>query len=139
MNYSLRDIGWNYLVLFFKKYWANLLAFLFILFFLGFNYFSMQNVFRTSDEADHLHYGANILDGSSDRMVDKAGLVDDSKMPISALNALPEKIALNYLHKGSLKSFLRQLLAARLVTVIFSAGVAWMVFLWSRSLYGSIP
>src|SRR5262245_10181096 len=124
MIYFSRNIGRNHLQLFFEKYWADLFALLLILFFLSFNYFSMQNVFRTSDETDHLHYGANILDGNSERMVDKAGLVDDSKMPISTLNALPEKIALNYLHKGSLKSFLRQLLAARLVTVIFSASVA---------------
>jgi Dolichyl-phosphate-mannose-protein mannosyltransferase len=139
MKYFFHDTAWNNLPIFFKKQWVDLFALLLILFFLGFNYFSMQNVFRTSDETDHLHYGANILDGNSDRMVDKAGLVDDSKMPISILNALPAKIALDTLHKGSLKSFLRQLLAARLMTVIFSGFVAWLVFLWSRSLYGNIP
>ena len=139
MKYFFHDIDRTNLSLFFKKQWASFLALLFISFFLCFNYFSMQNVFRTSDEADHLRYGANILELNSDRLVDKAGLMDDSKMPISALNALPEKIALDYLHKGFLKNFLRELLAARLVTVIFSGCVALLVFLWSHSLYGKVP
>jgi hypothetical protein len=121
------------------KAWAGLLALLMVLFFVGFNYYSVQGVSRTPDEEDHLQYGENILGGNSDRLVDHAGLVDDSKMPVSVLNALPRIIALDFLDNGLLKSFLRKLLAARLVTVLFSACVAWVVFLWSRSLYGVIP
>jgi len=122
-----------------KKHWVDLIALMLILFFLVFNYFSMQNVFRTKDETEHFTYGANILELNSNRLIDKAGIVDDSKMPISALNALPAKIARKYLRMGSLKNFLRDFLAARLVTVIFSGCVALLVFHWSRSLYGGIP
>ncbi len=99
----------------------------------------MQGVSRTPDEEDHLQYGENILHGNSDRLVDYAGFVDDSKMPVSILNALPRKVALDTLSNGPWKSFLRKLLAARLVTVIFSACIALVVFLWSRSLYGVLP
>jgi hypothetical protein len=122
-----------------RKQWSSILALLLISFFIGFNYFSMQTVSRTPDEEDHLQYGENILQGNSDRLVDYAGFVDDSKMPVSVLNALPRKVALTTFENGPWRSFLRKLLAARLVTVLFSACIAWVIFLWSRSLYGVLP
>jgi hypothetical protein len=84
-----------------------------------------------ADEAKHYKYGVNILNGDSDRF-------DDSKMPVSALNALPAKFA-SFLPDGPLKVYLEKIFVARFVTILFSAFAACMVFHWSRKLYGFIP
>lgn len=126
--------GMRYLeTVFVKK--QNLVALCLILFFVLFGYISVQHVSLTSDEGRHLRYGQHILNRDSDRLVYKSGIVDDSKMPVSALNALPGKIA-DHLSKGGLQSFLRSYTAARLATILFSALIAGFVFWWSRSLYG---
>ncbi|MCJ7434008.1 MAG: glycosyltransferase family 39 protein [Anaerolineales bacterium] len=83
------------------------------------------------DEPNHLQYGQNILNGDSNRF-------DDSKMPVSAWNALPAKIA-SYLPEGIIKNYLEKKATARLMTTLFSMLVAFMVFHWSRKLYGFIP
>ncbi len=84
-----------------------------------------------ADEAKHFKYGMNILNGNSDRF-------DDSKMPVSALNALPAKLAL-FLPDSQLKIYLEKIFVARFVTILFSAFAAYIVFHWSRKLYGFIP
>jgi hypothetical protein len=59
-------------------------------------------------------------------------------MPVSAWNALPAKIA-SYLPEGIIKIYLEKMVTARLMTTLFSMLVAWMVFHWSRKLYGFVP
>jgi len=59
-------------------------------------------------------------------------------MPISALNALPSGLA-SLLPDGLLKIVLTRFAMARLVTIIFSMLAAYLVFTWSRSLYGFAP
>ncbi|MEQ1896578.1 MAG: glycosyltransferase family 39 protein [Vicinamibacterales bacterium] len=73
----------------------------------------------TYDEPRHFLYGQHILKGDSSRF-------DDSKMPVSALNALP----------GRLVPSLDTVEAGRYVTVLFSLLVALLVFTWARQLYG---
>ena len=99
-----------------------------VLFFILFNELSVQGMSLTADEADHYKYGMRILSLNSTRF-------DDSKMPITALNALPAKLA-SKLPMGALRDFLSQFIIARSVTIIFSALVALLIFHWSRSLYG---
>jgi 4-amino-4-deoxy-L-arabinose transferase-like glycosyltransferase len=70
--------------------------------------------------------------------VTAAGLVDDSKMPITAINALPGKLA-ERLPAGLAKRVLSSFPTARFVTVLFSGLVGLLVFHWSRSLYGLVP
>src|SRR5574341_60332 len=106
----------------------NLIALGLAAFFVLFGALSVQKVFITADEAYHLRYGTNILSLSARRF-------DDSKMPISALNALPGKLAA-HLPAGGWRDFFGSLFAARLVTILFSACVAYLVFHWSRALYG---
>ena len=106
----------------------NLAAFAIVLFFVIFNVFSVQGMSLTADEADHYKYGMRILSLNSTRF-------DDSKMPVTALNALPAKMA-SYLPSGILRDFLSQFIVARFVTIVFSALIALLVFHWSRSLYG---
>ena len=55
-------------------------------------------------------------------------------MPISALS-FAGQIA-SYLPSGLLKDFLQEFFAARLMTILFSACVAYLVFRWTRELYG---
>jgi len=129
-----------------------LLAVLFLL-----NWFSVQNKSLTYNEIDHYAYGAMILHGYSDR-----GL-DDSKMPISTLNALPvllktigiekrtsaqaaaasrEQLAI--LPAGSFATWQFQpgvenrenIHLARLPTVLFSLLLGFYVFRWTNALYG---
>lgn len=109
-----------------------------IFFFLVFNFFSMRHLSQTTDEGAHYLYGMNILNLNSDRLVYAPGVVDDSKMPVSALNAIPAKIA-NFLSKGSLKNFLKNFTTARFITVIFSSLIALLVFRWSFELFGTVP
>jgi len=93
--------------------------------------FSVVGKTQTYDEPYHLAYGLDILSGNSTRF-------DDSKMPFSAFNALPERIA-SLLPVNSLSKALSKLFYARLVTILFSILVAFLVFYWSRSLYGFLP
>jgi len=109
----------------------NLAALLLILFFFAINFLSIRGKSLTYDEPYHYKYGVNILNGDSNRF-------DDSKMPVSAWNALPAKVA-SYLPEGDLKTNLEKIITARLMTTLFSMLVAWMVFHWSRQLYGFIP
>jgi len=109
----------------------DLAARLFILFFFILSALSIQGKYWTVDEPNHLQYGTNILNGDSNRF-------DDSKMPVSAWNALPAKIA-SYLPEGIVKNYLEKMIAARLMTALFSMLAAWLVFHWSRKLYGFIP
>jgi hypothetical protein len=59
--------------------------------------------------------------------------LDNSKMPVSALNALPGKIG--YLFPP-VKRLLGGLYPARLVTVITSLLLGYLCFRWSRQVYG---
>jgi hypothetical protein len=102
-----------------------------ILFFLTLGTASMIGRSLTYDESGHFQYGLNLLNGNSTRF-------DDSKMPISAWNAIPQKIV-SYLPQGNtIKYWLQKYQTARLMTLIFSATIALLVYLWSRKLYGVI-
>jgi len=85
----------------------------------------------TTDEPKHYRYGMNILNLNSDRF-------DDSKMPFSALNALPAKIA-DFIPVGFIRHTLQKEITARMVTMLFSVLIALLVFLWSKTRYGLLP
>jgi len=108
------------------------------LFFIVFSTISMLNLSLTTDEGMHYTYGTNILNLNSDRLRYSSGIVDDSKMPITALNALPAKLA-KIMPIKHLKIILALFSTARFVTIMISALVALLVFHWSHSLYGFVP
>jgi len=110
-----------------QNVWAILLILLFVIH----NIFALQHLSITDDEDKHLLYGVQILDGNSDRF-------SDSKMPVSVWNAIPQKIA-TYLPDGNVKDVLNELDSARAMTVLFSGGVAYVVFLFSRQMFGVVP
>jgi len=76
----------------------------------------------TTDEWWHLHYGHSILRGDATRL-------EDSKMPVSAFNALAY---------GEPKYFEepRPLFRARMVTALFSLLLGLLTWHWARTLYG---
>jgi hypothetical protein len=82
----------------------------------------------TYDEPMHFRYGTNILKGNAARFV-------DGTMPFSALNVLPQRAA-SVLPGGAWRNALARVETGRLVTVLFSALIAWFVYKWARELYG---
>lgn len=82
----------------------------------------------TYDEPGHLRYGWHLLHGDARRF-------DDSKMPVSVLNALPGTVA-GALPPGGLRAALASAFAARVPTMLASVVLAWLVWRWSRRLWG---
>jgi 4-amino-4-deoxy-L-arabinose transferase-like glycosyltransferase len=109
----------------------NTFAILVLLLFFVFSALSVWGRDKTIDERRHYRYGMNILHGNSTRF-------DDSKMPVSAWNALPAKIAESF-PNGLLKSVFSSYILARLMTTVFSMVTGYGVYLWTRKLYGFIP
>lgn len=91
----------------------------------------MRNFSLTTDEDKHILYGERVISGNSDKF-------DDSKMPVTALNVIPKKLAL-FIENEQLKYYFNKLSAARAITIFFSCILAYLVFYWSRSLYGFVP
>jgi hypothetical protein len=89
---------------------------------------SMRRLTTTYDEPSHFRYGQHILDLESARF-------DDSKMPVSALNALPARVA-TALGLVAVDDIRRQIKVGRHVTVLFSVLIGYFIFRWARDLYG---
>jgi hypothetical protein len=110
----------------------TILALVIILSFAAVNILSVRREFSlTRDEDKHYLYGENILSGNSSRF-------DDSKMPVTALNALPAKIA-QLSGDDRLTRLGSRFYLARSVTILFSCLIAFLVYYWSRALYGFLP
>jgi 4-amino-4-deoxy-L-arabinose transferase-like glycosyltransferase len=102
--------------------WALLTAFLVLAL------ASVREKTLTYDEPDHLRYGLQILHGDADRF-------DDSKMPVSALNALPWRLA-EALPEGRVRAALSGVFAARVPTILAALLLGLLVHRWARELYG---
>jgi len=92
------------------------------------NVTSLRHKSFTTDEPFHFEYGLKILLTDSDRF-------DDSKMPVSALNAL---VVLGELDADDPNMNLDagKIQRARLVTVFCSLVLALLIYCWARKLYG---
>ena len=110
---------------------SNLVLLLLLVLFMLVTVLSSPGITVTLDEPLHFHYGLFILQGKSDR-------IDDSSMPVSALNALPSYLA-SYLPGGLLKEVLGRYFVARLITIVIATLFAVVVFRWSEALYGFVP
>lgn len=135
LTIDVTNLGWSSRFLTFiesSSKTQNVVAVLIILIFVLINTLSVLRGFSlTTDEDKHFLYAQNIVSGNTNR-------IDDSKMPATALNALPEKLA-SLLPEGKIRNFFGKYYVARLVTTFFSCLVAFLVFYWSRSLFGFIP
>jgi hypothetical protein len=105
---------------------AGLLLATFVLLEIG----SLRRMSLTLDEPYHYRYGRQILRFDAARDKENA-----SKMPFSALNALPGMLA-EMLPPGPLRQHLQTIAFARYVTVLGAVLLGWLVFRWAGALYG---
>ena len=110
--------------------WAPRLAAALLVLFLVLQVTSVRGKSLTYDAPDHLRYGLGILHGDATRF-------DDSKMPVSAWNALPKRIAESLGSKGVVRDFLAKDGTARYPTMLAGLLLGALVFHWSRRLYGA--
>lgn len=111
----------------------NLIALAFIILFFINSTFSVGNISRTYDESTHHKFGLQLLSGDGERPY-------ESVMPISAWNALPRFFSgLEIIPNKPVNNFLAEFITARIMTILFACGVAYLLFQFSRLLYGFIP
>jgi 4-amino-4-deoxy-L-arabinose transferase-like glycosyltransferase len=89
---------------------------------------SLRRMTLTTDEHSHYAYGWRIVNFNSERF-------EESKMPFSALNALPRRLAA-WLDPGWLRRRLETIEFGRYATVVCAVLLGWLVFRWARELYG---
>lgn len=106
-----------------------------LVFFFAIGLLSLRHKTPTADEAMHFRYGRRVLQGNTDRLHAADPIPDDSKMPMSALNALPWAIG-SHLPDGWLKRISQTVQAGRPMTLLFSMVVAFFLYRWTRDLYG---
>ncbi len=111
---------------------------IFLLVFLVISLLSVRDKSLTYDEPVHYLYGLHILSGDSNRLLTSDGRTDDSKMPFTVLNALTGKLA-ELFPAGAIRLKLADIATGRLATILFSVLVAWLVYHWSKQLYGLVP
>lgn len=97
--------------------------------------YSIRHLSITFDEGAHFSYGIRMLKGDPEKYSAEA---DNSKMPISALNAIP-RAAQQVLNKGLVKSDGGEsdIINGRYITLLFSLLTILLVFTWATQLYGS--
>ena len=89
---------------------------------------SISRASLTYDEAVHYRYGAQLLRGDAARF-------DDSKMPVSALQALPGRVA-DLLPAGAWRERLAAEEAGRFVSILILVGLHALVYRCALVLYG---
>jgi hypothetical protein len=103
---------------------------------LALNIIVASRMAETFDEGWHIQYGAAILQGAPDR----SSRFFDSKMPITALNAIPRGVAKLLGTRGIAPRFsnaLRDIRAARIATIIATFGLSLLVYAYAASLFGT--
>lgn len=91
---------------------------------------SMLNESPTIDEGRHFSYGIRVLNGTTDRF-------DDSKMPVTALNAVVWKAGEILGKSGLNTSFLSHYNFARLSTILAAVLLGFYVYRLTQELYGN--
>lgn len=101
--------------------------------------FSIRQKSVTYDEPAHYQYGLNILHGNPSRYHnhDLQYWAFNSKMPISALNALPERLA-EILPPGTIQNLLLFNQAKRIPTMFFGVITGLFLFKFTKELYGQL-
>jgi hypothetical protein len=109
--------------------WARPAALGVLLLYAVFGWSGLRLQSITYDEPAHWRYGIQVLRGDSTRF-------DDSKMPVTALNAAGMTLA-QKLFPTQLKTGLGLLQAARIPTLLAACLLGWIVFSWAGALYGA--
>ncbi|MFT3679128.1 MAG: glycosyltransferase family 39 protein [Ferruginibacter sp.] len=95
---------------------------------------SINAISITWDEPSHFSFGMRMLKGIPERPLPEK---DNSKMPVSALNALPraaEQVLNKNLHKND--NGLTDIMHGRYITLLFSVFTILLVYKWAKELYG---
>jgi len=95
-----------------------------------------KSMAETTDEEHHVEYGSLILRFHPDRI----RFFYDSKMPVSAMNAIPRAAARIFEDRHAaprLVSWLSDIRVARLATILGTLLLNFFVYLWTYDLYGS--
>jgi hypothetical protein len=108
---------------------APLTALIFLAAYFAIGFHSMVQQSTTYDEARHWKYGLRTLAGNTSRF-------DDSKMPITALNAIPFRLK-QALWPQTDWSIHQTLESARCLTLLAGVLLGWLVFAWARAVGGS--
>lgn len=115
-----------------SNHWVqNLIPIILILIFFIHSTLSVNQISKTFDENTHFNFGLSLLHGNAQRPY-------ESVMPISAWNALPNFIS-ESLSNSEIKTVFSTFLSARIISILFACGLAYLVFYFSRSLYGYLP
>ena len=95
---------------------------------------SINTLSITADEGSHLAFGIKMLKGDPARTNPEK---DNSKMPVSALNAIPRAVE-QVFNKGLTKNDwgVSDTIKGRFISLFFSVLIILLVFTWSRKLYG---
>jgi Dolichyl-phosphate-mannose-protein mannosyltransferase len=113
----------------------RLLLIFIIVFYICNGLYSIHAWSVTSDEGSHLDYAKRLLQNKTDRVFPEK---DNSKMPISILNAMPRAVE-QVLNPGLKKSDngISDITNGRCITLFFSIATILLVFVWARKLYGA--
>ena len=102
---------------------------------LGINIVVAVSMAPTTDEHLHVDYGIRILQGKPS----KPYVLLDSKMPVSAFNALPRGVSTYLRDHGvapGIAYFLRDVRMSRWATIAAAFGLSLLVFIYAESLFG---
>lgn len=88
----------------------------------------------TADEGSHLAFGIKMLKGDPARTNPEK---DNSKMPVSVLNTIPRAVEQIFIKSLSKNDYgISDTIKGRYITLLFSVLIIFLVFTWSRKLYG---
>jgi len=90
---------------------------------------SARGLAVTPDEPKHYEYGLQILNLNSDRLPSELTQYDDSKMPITALNAVPGLVAPRLPDGSNIGAYAATLQAGRAITILVSVLIGLFIFL----------
>ncbi len=115
-----------------KRRTFYLLGLIFLFYIINGIYY-LQAQSATFDEGSFLHYAIKLLSGHPERT---NPMLDNSKMPIATLNLIPRAIA-QVVHPAMEKKMtVAVIVSGRYISLFFSVFIIWLVFVWSKQLYG---
>jgi hypothetical protein len=120
---------------FFKRNTNSLLLILVIGFYLFNGITSLRSQSITFDEGSFMGYGIRYLKGDPERVNPRS---DNSKMPVSVLNAIP-RVVEQFLSGKNEKDDggVSDIMHGRYVTLLLSMFTILLVYTWSKQLYGA--
>ncbi len=102
-------------------------------FYLFYSFYTIQKDAPCFDEYDYMKYGVKVLKGNPA----KTNLMEDSKMPVLAINPIPAAIKKIFFHNKTTDGGRNDLQLGRYLSILISVVMGLYIFLWSHILFGS--